>query len=66
MHNLLEAASEDPTIELSDEEKNFPSRIEELEKMALERKEELVKKFTFHNKYAENSNIVWNMGLRSK
>lgn len=43
MHNLLEAASEEPTIELSDDEKEFSVRIEELEKKLLGKKQELVR-----------------------
>lgn len=49
MHNLLEAASEDPTVELFDEEKEFSLRIEELEKKLLGKKQELVMSTYFLN-----------------
>lgn len=47
MHNLLEAASEEPTIELSDDEKQFSLRVEDLEKKLLGRKQELVRSTCF-------------------
>lgn len=57
MHNLLEAASEDPTVELFDEEKEFSLRIEELEKKLLGKKQELVMSTYFLNLVSITSSI---------
>lgn len=43
MHNLLEAASKDTTVVLTDEEKEFGQRIEELESKLFTKTKTLVR-----------------------